>query len=443
MEFQALPLKGQCSVSATRLSARIIARLVQAEACELNPHLRDDLRIAKLTVLYAARGEAVLCSPHVLASYAVLGLHPDKVWPAIEERREALGINQQFAGWKLPPKKPPLPAALRSQEKSCPEKTNGARAVNSRAGTTLLCDNTSSVPMTAAPSIIAGYPNSDAPSSVEKGAYSYEELFVVIAASGAPQHVRQVTLDALAVRGPWPKAQGPVTPIISVSITSLQDKATVWRSTIQRRIQRAKKDQYWREIRGMNSWLDCPKCGAKRESAQCPKCPHKGNGFDPKEFRRTFTYAIDVGKFERTPPCRQVRQIRELRARHSSQSVARMPERKPAAGEERKPLPVTRDVRLAIASAYSNARKQGKDDEAAIAEASKSLSSERYSLAPSEVRLQLKIWQSKHGSLSPPAREERIGPVKCPDCQSVLVQNRGPGPRLICLKCSEVPKDTS
>jgi hypothetical protein len=177
----------------------------------------------------------------------------------------------------------------------------------------------------AAPSIAAGYPNSDAPSSGKKGQYSYDELLVVISRSGAPEHVRQLTLDALVVRGPWPKAQGPVTPIISVSITSLQDQAVVWRSTIQRRIHRAKKDNYWREVRSMNSWLDCPKCGAPRESAKCPKCPHKGNGFDPKEFRRTFTYAIDVEKFERTPPCRQVREIRELRARRSPKGLAEMP----------------------------------------------------------------------------------------------------------------------
>lgn len=184
----------------------------------------------------------------------------------------------------------------------------------------------------AAPSIVAAYPNSDAPSSRKKGEYSYDDLLIVIAGSGAPEHVRQLTLDALAVRGRWPKSQGPVTPIISVSITSLQEKAVVWRSTIQRRIHRAKKDRYWREIRAMNSWLNCPKCGADRQSAQCQKCPHKGNGFDPKEFRRTFTYAIDVEKFERALPCRQVREIRELRARRSPKGLAEMPRK--AAVEE-------------------------------------------------------------------------------------------------------------
>lgn len=307
-------------------------RLAQAEACESNAHYRDDLRIARLTVSHAARGDAVLCSPHVLASYEVLGLHPDKVWPAIQARRKSLGLCEETGA-------PPVPKKPAQSVKLWCEKTNGARAANSRAVNTLLRDNTISVPM-AAPSIAAGYPNSDAPSS-GKGEYSYDQLIDVIERSGAPEHVRNLTLAALVIRGRWPKKQGPVTPVISVSITSLQDKSGVWRSTIQRRIHRAKKDKYWREVRAMNSWLDCPKCGAPRESAKCSKCPHKGNGLDPREFRRTFTYAIDVEKFERAAPCRQVRQIRELKARGKGE-VAQMPaplEQPPAARPRRPELP--------------------------------------------------------------------------------------------------------
>gem|GEM_PF-5155450 len=74
------------------LVRRILSRLIDAETQETDPWLRDDLQIARLTVAYAARGEAVLCSPDVLASYAVLGLHPEKVWPAIQrEGRRCLG----------------------------------------------------------------------------------------------------------------------------------------------------------------------------------------------------------------------------------------------------------------------------------------------------------------------------------------------------------------
>jgi hypothetical protein len=66
------------------LARRVVSRLSTAEASESDPWMRDDLRIARLTVVYAASGEAVLCAPDVLASYMVLGLHPDKVWPAIQ-----------------------------------------------------------------------------------------------------------------------------------------------------------------------------------------------------------------------------------------------------------------------------------------------------------------------------------------------------------------------
>lgn len=146
------------------LARRVIARLAHAEDCELNPHYRDDLRIARLTVAFAASGEARLCSPDVLASYTVLGLHPSKVWPAICARREALGGPLRTAG--APPKKP-----AQSVKLWC-EKTNGARAANSRAGGTLLRDNTISVPM-AAPSIAAAYRK---PEGSESVFFKLEEL---------------------------------------------------------------------------------------------------------------------------------------------------------------------------------------------------------------------------------------------------------------------------
>src|ERR1700683_3247363 len=92
---------------ATHLARRVVSRLVQAEVKELDPHYRDDLKIARLTVAYAASGEAMLCPPHVLASYAVLGLHPEKVWPAILARRKALlGPLYEEVSGALPPKKP-------------------------------------------------------------------------------------------------------------------------------------------------------------------------------------------------------------------------------------------------------------------------------------------------------------------------------------------------
>lgn len=69
------------------LCRRVLYRLEQAETCEINPHFQDDYRISWITVLYASRGER---GPHVAATYAVLGLHPDKVWSAIVERRKSM-----------------------------------------------------------------------------------------------------------------------------------------------------------------------------------------------------------------------------------------------------------------------------------------------------------------------------------------------------------------
>jgi hypothetical protein len=93
------------------LSERILSRLERAEAHEPNPHLQADYRIAWITVIRASRGELW---PHVTATYEVLGLHPDKVWPAILARRKALlgPLYEAFYGVSLPPKKPPQSAAV-------------------------------------------------------------------------------------------------------------------------------------------------------------------------------------------------------------------------------------------------------------------------------------------------------------------------------------------
>src|ERR1700735_2365131 len=140
------------------LSRRILARLATAENQEPDPWLRDDLQIARLTVLHAARGDAVGCAPHVLASYEVLGLHPDKVWPAIQARRKALGpLTISY----LPPKKPAQSVKLWT------EKTNAARVGSSCGDEQMVLRGPRSLPMATA-SIAALYPNSDAPSSAKK-----------------------------------------------------------------------------------------------------------------------------------------------------------------------------------------------------------------------------------------------------------------------------------
>ncbi len=73
-----------------QFSDRILIRLVDAESRETDPWLRDDIRIARVTVGFARRGSPI---PHIEASYAVLGVHPDQIWPRILARREALQLD--------------------------------------------------------------------------------------------------------------------------------------------------------------------------------------------------------------------------------------------------------------------------------------------------------------------------------------------------------------
>lgn len=68
------------------LLERILAQLEYAEDHEVNAHFRDDIRIAWIKTLYASQENP---QAFVDASYRVLGLHPDKVWPAILRNREA------------------------------------------------------------------------------------------------------------------------------------------------------------------------------------------------------------------------------------------------------------------------------------------------------------------------------------------------------------------
>ena len=77
-------------------SERILDQLESAEWHESNPHFQDDYRIAWITTLRAARGEII---PHVSATYSVLGLHPDKVWAAMIERRKLL-LGAEFEGFQ-------------------------------------------------------------------------------------------------------------------------------------------------------------------------------------------------------------------------------------------------------------------------------------------------------------------------------------------------------
>ena len=99
------------------LSERVLTRLEELETQELDPWVRDDLRISWITVLNASRGNQ---QPHVDATYRVLGLHPDKIWPQIVARRSAaLGEwCEEFWGEHSSPKKPVQSVKLDSVSKT-------------------------------------------------------------------------------------------------------------------------------------------------------------------------------------------------------------------------------------------------------------------------------------------------------------------------------------
>lgn len=86
-------------------SDRVAVRLVEAESKESDAWYRDDYRIARVTVGLARHGSPI---PHVEATYRVLGIHPDQVWPRIVARRHAvLGADyEKFFGGASSPKKP-------------------------------------------------------------------------------------------------------------------------------------------------------------------------------------------------------------------------------------------------------------------------------------------------------------------------------------------------
>lgn len=96
---------------------RILARLVQIEAHEVDPHLRTDYRIAWLTVRYCQTNEAVECSPFVLATYRILHCHPDQVWPNIVAHRQNM----------LGPAVPIAPARIVKKSQSAAAEKNTSR----------------------------------------------------------------------------------------------------------------------------------------------------------------------------------------------------------------------------------------------------------------------------------------------------------------------------
>lgn len=446
---------------ATRLAERVLVRLEQAVGRESDPWLRDDMKIARRIVLHAARGDAVCCSPHVLASYEVLGLHPDKVWPAILARRKALGPLDVWAA-------PPVPKKPAQAVKLWVENTNGARATNSRAVERCLRDNTHSVPM-AAPSIAALYPNPEAPSSAKKRGFTFEEMLLLVQYSGAPGSVKAGTISALLARGRWPNEDGPVTPEICVSLLGMMLDGTCCKRTAQRRAKRACDLGFWRMTRKHNSWLPCPSCRAERKHAKCEKCGHIGSSRDLREYRRPFTYEIDVEKFRSAPRPREIRhfdartyaEYKAAAKRGEHPNVTEMPSRKPTQPAPPDPPPATaapapakqpaaehahrgverisRDARQALFNAYLALKRSGLTHEKALGEVVRQFKN-RFSAE--DVEFALKVIGHKNGrdvTAEAPAEPAHAPSCRvCLDERMVINPNFGPGQKklIACPECS-------
>lgn len=90
------PCKGRSvsallDVSPREAVNRILARLIQLEAHESQTHFKDDYRQAFITLSLAVKGNK---QPFVCASYAMYGVHPDKLWKKMQDRKRAqLGID--------------------------------------------------------------------------------------------------------------------------------------------------------------------------------------------------------------------------------------------------------------------------------------------------------------------------------------------------------------
>jgi len=98
-----------------KLTDRVLLRLEHAEKKEIDPWLRDDIRIAWLTVLWSARGVPAWswhrdASPYVAATYQVLHCAPDQVWSRIVAQRRAT-LGSEYSSWYAEPSSPKKPSA--------------------------------------------------------------------------------------------------------------------------------------------------------------------------------------------------------------------------------------------------------------------------------------------------------------------------------------------
>jgi hypothetical protein len=92
LESKALPLEFLLDpAKAKDFPSRVLARLIQSEAHEANPHFKDDYRQSFIALSLALKGEYLnFWDAFVATSYKMYGKHPAKLYSAILARREAL-----------------------------------------------------------------------------------------------------------------------------------------------------------------------------------------------------------------------------------------------------------------------------------------------------------------------------------------------------------------
>jgi hypothetical protein len=101
-------------------SERVLQYLENAERKEIDPWLRDDYRIAWITVKWSREGVPEWAwlndTPHTAATFQVLQCRPEQVWPRIlAKRKEKLGaLYEKVWGDQSSPKKPVQSVRLKS-----------------------------------------------------------------------------------------------------------------------------------------------------------------------------------------------------------------------------------------------------------------------------------------------------------------------------------------
>jgi hypothetical protein len=108
----ALPQERALIETEREQTERVLEYLEQAEKKEIDPWLRDDIRIAWITTQWSQHGVPDWSwhrdsPPYVAATYQVLHCRPEQVWPRIEaQRRAKLGVMYAEIYGGVSPRKP-------------------------------------------------------------------------------------------------------------------------------------------------------------------------------------------------------------------------------------------------------------------------------------------------------------------------------------------------